>query len=48
MFYAEKYVGLPTILEKLKAFDADAKLRPQNGQQKSRRAAGLRPSAAAS
>merc|ERR1712139_504797 len=24
MFYAEKYVGLPTILEKLKAFDADA------------------------
>jgi len=36
MFYAEKYVGLPTILEKLKAFDADAKLRPQNGQQKYR------------
>merc|ERR1711865_1155455 len=31
MFYAEKYVGLPQLLEKLKVFDAHAKTRPQNG-----------------
>jgi 3-hydroxyacyl-CoA dehydrogenase len=36
MFYAEKYVGMPEILKKLKAFDADAQLRPKNGQQKYR------------
>merc|ERR1712139_227747 len=31
MFYAENYVGLKPLLEKLRAFDADAKERPKNG-----------------
>merc|ERR1711981_998130 len=31
MFYAETYVGLRPLLEKLRVFDADAKERPKNG-----------------